>query len=138
MSMDVVLDSNAYRSDYRMESARFIALYDHLRKSDGRIVLFSLVKQEVVAGYSRDFQEKISDRWDKMLPFVVDRQALSRPDITRQLETLDQKLRHPATVKVSLVEDFGGVDIAEVVRRGVNRVPPANKFSPIHHATTRC
>src|SRR5712672_81844 len=49
--MDVLLDSNAYLSDIRMESIRFKNLFDYLRRTKCSLVLPRLVREETIAKY---------------------------------------------------------------------------------------
>jgi hypothetical protein len=43
--MDVILDSNAYPSDIRMESIKFKNLFDYLRRTQSSLVLPRLVRE---------------------------------------------------------------------------------------------
>jgi predicted nucleic acid-binding protein len=123
--MDVVLDSNTIIADYALKSARFAALWDYLRKSDSRLVLFKLVYDEVIQHYIRDFDDKVSKRWEKFQGLLIARHP--RPDIQQQLKTLRARLKAPSdAVHVVFVADYGNVSMDEVVTRGVKRLRPAS------------
>jgi hypothetical protein len=49
--MDVILDSNVYLSDARMESIRFKNLFDYLRRPKSSLVLPMLVVEESIGKY---------------------------------------------------------------------------------------
>lgn len=124
--MDVVLDSNAYSSDYGMRSARFLALYSFLKKTAGRLILFKLVHDEVLANYKRDFDEKVRPRWDKMRAYAVEESTFRFPDFESQLKAVRTRLSSPEGIETLFVDKYDGINIEEVVRRGIERVPPAS------------
>jgi predicted nucleic acid-binding protein len=123
--MDVVLDSNTIIADYALRSPRFAALWDYLRKSDSRLVLFKLVYDEVIEHYIRDFDDKVSKRWEKFQGLLIARHP--RPDIQQQLKTLRARLKAPSeAVHVVFAADYANVSMDEVVTRGIKRLRPAS------------
>ena len=124
--MDVILDSNAYSSDYGMKSARFLALFSFLKKTAGRLVLLKLVRDEVLANYKRDFDEKVRARWDKMRAYAIEESTFQFPDLTSQLNELRNLLESPKNIESVFLKEYRGVTIEETVRRGIERIPPAN------------
>jgi hypothetical protein len=110
-----------------MQSDRFATLFEYLRKVDGQILLFNLVRDEVLNGYSRDFQDKVSATWNKIRPTLVDPDVLPpTPQLAPQLDALRKILHFSETIKVVPINGYTDMDIAEVVRRGIERIPPAS------------
>jgi hypothetical protein len=111
-----------------MESPSFSALFDHIAKTGAEFVLFGLVENEVLAKYSRDFAEKVADRWNKKIKgALVSEELAPKPELEPQLKALKSRLLNPTSkVQTIRMNNYDGVALEEVVRRGINRVPPAN------------
>jgi len=124
--MDIILDTNAYVADYAMRSRQFAALFEYLRKAEARLVLFKLVRDELLATYQRDFTEQVLPKWEKTKRLVVAQSHFTKPDLQKQLEALDRAVRRPEKGTVAFIESYEGVDVGEVVRRGIQRIPPAS------------
>jgi hypothetical protein len=128
MKFGIVLDSNTYIQDFRMTSPRFAALFDYVLKTNSEILLFKLVKDEVLANYRRSFEEKVLLRWEKFRSVLMSEDLSPRPLLAIQLQELQKKLLEPRDgLQATYVSDYNDVDIDVVVSRGVNRTSPANK-----------
>ncbi len=127
MKFGIVLDSNTYIQDLRMNSPRFVALHDYVLKTESEILLFKLVEDEVLANYRRLFQEKVLPRWEKFRPVLMSEDLSPKPVLALQEQELQKKLIAPMDgLKVMRLSDYSGVDIEQVISRGVNRTPPAS------------
>ena len=129
--MDVVLDSNAYVSNYRMENISFKNLFDYLEKTGSSLVLLRIVEEEVVAKFGRALKKRskeAAEAWREYRPLHFPEQlpAFVKPDIEDQKEQLRAKLINPAAgVKLVHVADSSNMSIADVYMRGVLRMRPA-------------
>ena len=90
-----------------------------------------LVAQEVGARHREELEasvQRAASAWEKLRGKTVDDPGdFPSPDVDAQVTVLRQRLKEPRPgVQVLLYEDLSGVDVKEVVRRGVNRVRPAN------------
>ena len=131
--MDVILDSNLYLSDVRMESIKFKNLFDYLRRTKSRLVLPRLVREEVIARHKHLLEnqakktQRAVDDLNKLIVHSHSRKSFSAPNSKYEARALRQKFRAPSKkVVVRYYPETDGVDIAEVYLRGVNRRRPAN------------
>ncbi len=130
--MDVSLDSNIYLSDLRMEGIAFRSLLDYLRKTQSRIILPKVVLDEVIAKYPDRVRNEIGKAQNavKSLRACLLAKRLTKIpeiDVKRESRALKSKLLKPSEhVKSVVLRNFGKVRVEEVVRRGIERVPPAS------------
>jgi len=129
--MDIILDANIYLEEPRMAGTHFQELFAHLRRTGSRLILPEVVFQEVLARYHDDLVthvQKVASAWEKMRARAVsDPGGYPGPDVNGQVAELRKRLLKPAPgVEVVLYDDFSGVDVKELVRRGVNRIRPAS------------
>lgn len=131
--MDIVLDANVYRQDLRMGGTQFQELFTYLRRTNCSLVLPGVVLLEAKSNY-REFLSstlrQLTREWDSLRKFAVTEiDELEAPiDIEHEVYLYEKDLMQPApNVRVRLYNDYSGVDLAEVVRRGVERVKPANQ-----------
>jgi PIN domain len=131
--MDIILDSNVYVSDYRMEGVNFRSLFDYLKKTQSNLVLFRIVREEVIAEFARDLEEqaaKTETTWEayRRLHFPKKLSPFRKPDVKAQQKELRARLmKPPASVKLRYQKDTSKILVYEVFRRGIHRIPPADK-----------
>jgi hypothetical protein len=132
--MDVMLDSNGYLSDLRMESIAFKNLFDYLRRTKCSLVLPRLVREETVAKYRHllDQQAKrVAQAVKDLNRLIVNKKSeihFAPPKSVHAARELRDKFRE--VEKAGLIRyypDVSGVDVNEVFLRGVKRRRPANK-----------
>lgn len=130
--MDVILDSNIYVADYRMENISFKNLFDYLRRTTGSLVLLKLVEGEVLARFGRELElqgQNIYKLWRsyRYLHFPEKLQPFEKPEIAKQQALLRSRLMKPSEgVNVTYHTDTNSVSVEEVCRRGTLRIPPAS------------
>jgi len=130
--MNVVLDSNIYASDYRMEGIPFRNLFDYLRKTSSSLVLFRIVQEEVAATYARELKSRYKEAvksWDAYRHLVFPEQLapLEEPDFLAQEKQLRGHLMKPLEgINVVYESHTSNISIDEVYLRGINRIRPAN------------
>jgi hypothetical protein len=129
--MDVALDSNVILNDPRMEGNAFHNLLDYLKKTDSKLILSKVVFDEVISRYPellRPALHKAVTPVRALKNLVFDSEInIPRIDFDRETGRLKQKLLKPSDYVSSVVVDnFSDVRVEEVVRRGIQRIPPAN------------
>lgn len=131
--MDIVLDANVYRQDFRMGGTQFHELFTYLRRTNCSLVVPDVVLLEAKSNY-REFMSsmlrQLMEGWKSLRKFAVSEiDELEAPvDIEHEVDLYEKHLMEPApNVKVRLYDDYSGVDLQEVVRRGAERVRPANE-----------
>jgi hypothetical protein len=130
--MDIVLDANIYRQDFRMRGTQFQELFTYLRRTDSSLVVPGVVLLEAKSNF-REFisstLRQVTDGWERLRKFSVSEiDELEAPiEIEDEVALYEKRLMEPAAnVKVRVYNDYSGVDVQEVVRRGAERVRPAN------------
>ena len=130
--MDVIVDTNIVASDFAMRKNRFANLLDYLRRADSALVICKVVWDEALAEYTTRLKgdiDRVTAAWEKLNEsrFTYG-QSLDLPVRAQELQAFENNLKAPAKgVKVIIHGDYSGVDINEVVRRGVHRVRPASE-----------
>jgi len=131
--MDIILDSNIYLSDVRMESIAFKNLFDYLRRTKSAIVMPRLLREEVLSKHwslieaqGKKVAQAIS-ALNRLRTDATSKDYFRVPDKRTERRSLMKKLRAPARhVAVRFYPEVDGVDINDVFMRGVNRRRPAN------------
>jgi hypothetical protein len=130
--MQIILDSNAYVADFRMQGISFSNLFDFVRKTKSQIILPRIVREEVIHIYSGRFQtqaNQVARHWNAFQPLLLDRQPdkFERPELKHQLRELRKLFKEPTKgVTIEYLSDVSGIDLNEVALRGIKRIPPAN------------
>jgi hypothetical protein len=131
--MDVILDSNAYLSDIRMESIKFKNLFDYLRRTKSSLVVLRLVREETVGKYMARLanqSKKAATAVQELNRLILDKDDQTHfyaPDVRYAVRHLRAKFRAPAKgISVVYYPETTGVDVSEVFLRGVKRRRPAN------------
>jgi hypothetical protein len=131
--MDVMLDSNVYLSDLRMESIRFKNLFDYLRRTKCSLVLPRLVREETIAKYRHlldvhakkaaqavEHLNRLIVNKNSEIHFTAPKSAYAARDLRNKFRDLEK------TGSIRYYPDTAGVDVSEVFLRGVKRRRPAN------------
>ena len=58
--MDIILDSNVYLSDIRLQSNRFANFFDYVRRTRSSIILPALVRDEVAQKHREKLTAQLS------------------------------------------------------------------------------
>ena len=130
--MNVILDSNVYVSDYRMENISFKNLFDYLKRTGDTLVLLRIVREEVVAHFARDLKKRgkeVAEAWRgyRALHFPDKFPEFTKPDIANQKKLLRDRLMKPSdAIVVTYHADTTRISIDDVFIRGIHRIPPAN------------
>lgn len=129
--MHVILDSNIYLRDAKMEGNQFQELFAYLRRTASRLIIPMIVFSEVAERYRAQLSDEVDKTqaaWNRMRKKTIsDVGNFPSPHINSEVRALKNRLRQPATgVQAVLYSDLGGVDMQELIRRGVKRLRPAS------------
>lgn len=130
--MNIILDANIYASDYLFSGAAFRALFDYMVRTESKLVLPRIIREEVVYGFGRRLKKDSKELFEvyrryKLLDIRHDA-SFNKPNIRRAMIDLRRKLMRPSdNVVVEYVPTTEGVNVDEVFVRGVHRVRPANE-----------
>lgn len=130
--MDVILDSNQYIADFALASNRFSNLFDYLRRTRSTLVVPKLVLDEVVARHRDELKaraQKAEHHWNTLQQCVVSGKLGDFPkiDFAGESKALRALLKKPSTrVKTKDDDDLSGVELEDVLQRGINRKRPAS------------
>jgi len=130
--MHIILDANVYSSDYRMSGVSFRTLFEYIRRTESRLVLHRLIREEVVLDYGRRLKAEakvFAEVWNKYRHVdPSERSRFSKPDIKRAMIDLRRRLMKPTeVVEPTYVGATRGVSVDEVFMRGARRTRPANQ-----------
>jgi hypothetical protein len=136
--MDVVLDTNIYtallfrQGRNIFSSNAFVELFTYLRRTKSNLIVPGPVFHEIIKEYSDMISASIKNMEDSWT--TLQRNAMSRlidcgpSDLDKEVETFREQLLNPGVgFEVIILEDYKGIALAEVVRRGVHRVRPSNE-----------
>lgn len=129
-TMDIILDSNVYLSDLRLQSNRFANFFDYVRRTRSSIILPALVRDEVLQKHREKFATQLS-RVEKEMKdlcrYTMKDVRFHAPYLKNETNDLRALLRRPSnSVRTKFLASIDGVDLKEVIRRGIKRVPPAS------------
>jgi hypothetical protein len=130
--MHIVLDSNIYAADYRMNGVAFQSLFEYLRRTESRLVLPNAIREEVVIDYGRRLKagaKAFEDAWRKYhhLDLHGDFRDFEKPDGKYAMTRLRRHLMNPTEgIKPIYVPEITGTFLHEAFMRGVHRTRPAN------------
>lgn len=114
-----------------LQTNQFAELLIYLRRTGSRLVIPEMTYNEVVARYGERLTavaKAARDAWSTLQQVgMQERMDFLEPDIKSELAALGELLHHPAQgVQTVMHTDYSGVDVKQVVRRGIGRVRPAN------------
>lgn len=129
--MDIIIDTNIYLADPKMAGNQFQELFAYIRRTSSRLVIPHLVQLELVERYRdqlREVAQVTAREWAKMRSKAVsDPGDFPAFDVDWQVEELRSLLEKPSRdVHVVFDDDIGGIDVRELIRRGVFRIRPAS------------
>ena len=130
--MHIILDANIYAADYRMKGVAFQSLFEYMRRSESKLVLPRVIREEVVIGYGRRLKSEtkaFEEAWRKYrhvdLSDAVPR--FQKPDGGNEMRKLRKKLMEPTVgLDPIYVPELTGGFLQEAFMRGIHRTRPAN------------
>src|SRR5262249_32058123 len=120
-----------YVQDFKMAGNRLLSLFDYLRRVGSSLVLTQLVFDEVSAKYSdrlNNAARKLDDAAETVAKLCFSsRKDHPRPDFAGELKTLQHRLKAPSEkVNTVFLDNYSEISLADVMRRGIQRIRPAN------------
>jgi hypothetical protein len=130
--MQIILDTNIYLADVKQRGIGFQNLFAYVRRTGSELVLPRIVREEIVARYSDRLENAIRavrKAWKPYSDLLLenDSRDFDAPDVKYEIRALRKLLKSPAKgIELKYVADLSGVDINEVVKRGIHRMRPAS------------
>ena len=128
--MFVILDTNIYLSDIRMEGINFRNLFSLLKKTDSTLVLTRMVREEVVASYERQLRaasKKVAGAWTDYRRLQLNPHDFYEPNYKSEARDLRKRLKiGNKDIRCTVLDTMDGVDVTEVCLRGIHRRRPAD------------
>lgn len=129
--MDIVLDTNIYRSDFFMKSKRFEIVFDYLKKTNSKIIIPKIVYQEIAVVYERELMNKLGK-------FNRSKGDLGSILIDRSFEKFDLEIKNETekylvfflkklNIKDSEIIPYKDEYLKDVVRRALQRERPCTE-----------
>jgi hypothetical protein len=131
--MHIILDSNIYAADYRMKGVAFQSLFEYMRRTESRLVLPRVIREEVVIDYGRRLKSEakaFEDAWRKYRHVDLGDAVptFRKPDGRYRMTRLRRKLMEPMDgMRPIYVPEITGTFLQEAFMRGVHRTRPANQ-----------
>jgi predicted nucleic acid-binding protein len=131
--MLVILDTNVFLTDLRLQSINFENLFSYLRRTQSKIILPQLVREELIATYKRSLEDavyRVEAAWKPYSKLILseDPPDFDPIDIKDEARQLRRRLRNPPKgINIETVLDMKGVSLTDVFLRGIHRIPPANQ-----------
>lgn len=130
--MHIILDANIYSADYRMSGVAFQSLFEYMRRTESRLVLPRITREEVVIGYGRQLKREskaFEEAWKRYHRVDLSGESrFTKPDIKDAMTRLRRKLMKPVDgVTPIYVPEITGAFLQEAFMRGIHRTRPANE-----------
>jgi hypothetical protein len=130
--MDVILDTNIFLKDPAFKGNHFNELFSYLKRTNSRLVIPSVVREELHERYRERLKREINDArsaWSRATDLAsLEYADPAYVDIEKEAELLGERLKHPAKgVQESLFLDSDSVRVRELVGRGIKRRKPADQ-----------
>src|SRR5882762_4520844 len=105
--MHIILDANIYAADYKLSGVAFKTLFDYIRRTESRLVLPRIIREEVVCGFGRRLKKESKDfleahRRYNLVDIDDNRSKFHKPDIRKAMNRLRRKLMKPSDEVTSL------------------------------------
>lgn len=129
--MDIILDSNIFLGDVRFRKTQFPELFAYLRRAGSALVLPDLVLQEVRARYpemlNKDIRTAKSSWGSVSAMMLTDYPPFPDINVQKEVELFVKRMHSPGQgVQVIPYSRVDKIDVNEIARRGIQRLPPAN------------
>jgi hypothetical protein len=135
--VDVILDTNILYSPLQAQggnftsSNAFVELVTYLRRTKSDLVMPQMVVDELCARYEDLLSRAIKQAEDARttLQHKTFTKLINMPTVSlaTEVRALRERLLNPAQgFQSRQFHDYSGVSLAEVVRRGIKRIPPAS------------
>lgn len=126
--MDIILDTNIFRSDLFFQSAHFNILADYLQKTNSKFVLPQIVLEEVKQVFKENLEKSIIEyksscnNLNKSLhkSFAI----IKEIDIDKEAEDYVNYLIKTLKIKENSIIPYKNEYLPELTRRAVNKIKP--------------
>ena len=135
--MDVILDTNIFYSLIYTHGGRFtsanhfVELITYLRRTNSNLIVPTLVLEELIGKYRREFSQLVKNARDAHHSMVrtmtTEWMDFEEPIPGEQLQALEDQITKPAKgFNSKVIDAYDAVFSREIARRGIERIRPAN------------
>jgi predicted nucleic acid-binding protein len=130
-AVDIILDANIILADPAFGSPQFVEMLAYLRRTGSRLVVPTIVVEEVLERYRERLLGHINaarSKWTELRKTAMsEMEDFPAVDLEKNVSLVRQKLEKPSAGVESLIySDVSTIDVAEVARRGIKRKRPAS------------
>jgi hypothetical protein len=130
--VDVCLDANTLLTHVGLAGVQFAELCVYLRAGNSALVIPQIAVDECLEKYRQELLNRINgarSSWHEVRRYCIDAPAdHEHVDVDAQVEKFRARIHEPAPgVKSIIYANTSGVDVNEIVRRGIKRIKPASK-----------
>jgi hypothetical protein len=131
--MNVIFDTNIFRSDYLLRSKDFDILIDYLLKTESDLIVPQIVLDEIKGLYIRDMTERIevlkkaTNNFNLMLPALESRIVTVEPDTIPAAEDYIKFIRKKFRILDRQIIPYNNDYLPEISTRAINRQKPAGE-----------
>ena len=128
--MDIILDSNIFRSDLQLRSSEYEVILDYLKKTDSSIVLPQIILDEIKGLYARTLSErhaKLNSHIQNFNLIVTDSSKhIEKPviDFDDETQKYEKYLIDKLKVKSSKIIPLNNEHLPDIVKRATSRLKP--------------
>jgi len=129
--MDVVLDSNIFRSDISLRSKEFDILLNYLAKTESTIVIPQIVFDEIKGLYTREFTNRLAtlrkaaNNMNLVLINVDNHIKFYDFDIASENSKYEEFIKKHLKIRDEYIIPYNNDYLPEISRRAINRIKPS-------------
>lgn len=128
--MDIIIDTNIIKQENYFRSKKFLILMDYLRKTNSKIVLSQIVKEESISLYETDISSKLIEATNQIkdfsricfTPVVIDLNIEVKKEVNSYIAYIQELSTEKLLYEIPYTNDF----LPEVVYRMISRKKPCS------------
>lgn len=128
--MDIIIDTNIIKQENYFRSKKFLTLMDYLKKTNSKLVLPQIVKEESISLYENDISSKLNGAKNQIMdlsrtcftPVGIDLNIEVKTEIKSYIAHIQEMITKNLMYEIPYTNDF----LPEVVHRMINRKKPCN------------
>lgn len=131
--MDIILDSNIFRSDISLRSKEFDVIIDYLKKTESSIVLPQIILDEIKGLYVRTINERIIElnkninNVNLLLPDNKKHISTIKIDTLREVENYEIFIKKTLGISPYKIIPYNNNYLPIISTRAISRVKPAGE-----------
>ncbi len=128
--MDIIIDTNIIKQENYFRSKKFLTLMDYLKKTNSKLVLPQIVKEESISLYEKDISSKLIEVTNQIMDFSrtcftpvgIDLNIEVKKEVKSYIASIQEMSKKNLLYEIPYTNDF----LPEVVYRMINRKKPCS------------